>query len=499
MSLRPVSQIFSKHGSQYAAGSSGCSCGGNCSGGCSDTYEPERVSSVKEARFGLVILTHPAYERYFADVLTAVEKQRAHLDEIVLVINGEMLAPIPSDWKNLRVVRGSWPSPQHARNAGLQAAGAEWLCYLDGDNLPSAEYFARMRAAAMRADATSAVLYPGTVLRVTEQTEAQRVFVMPEWDELVAREKSIVDTSSAWRRTALASVGGWFPKSGMLDNYTTLLRLIHQGWRGARVADAVSVLRHHEGRRSKALETIAPSLWHARRHTLVTLFAGRDEPFAPLLDWYLQAELPPHTEIEWLDNSGSALFHDRLWQAGQLLKQRPEVRSLRITRENARCPGNAHGAVHGHVARLYNEALRGLSADVVVTVEDDVIPPLGALRPLLAPLQPWSSIAAVAAVYPARCNPRVATAALARDEWRRMPALADLPKDTLYPVGMVAGGCTAWSAPALRQMLPLHTTVHPLLGWDGNLCARLNKAGYRLLLATGTRCQHLCQAPNDRC
>ena len=57
------------------------------------------------------------------------------------------------------------------------------------------------------APATVAILYPGTVLRVTEQTEAQHVFVMPEWNECEAREKSIADTSSAWRVSALRSVG----------------------------------------------------------------------------------------------------------------------------------------------------------------------------------------------------------------------------------------------------------------------------------------------------
>src|SRR3954468_13755911 len=108
-----------------------------------------------------------------------------------------MPVKVPVETKRFRIVRGSWASPQEARNAGLKAAAAEWLCYLDGDNLPTANYFATIRAATFAAEATTAIVYPGTVLRVTEHTEAQRVFVMPEWDELVAREKSIADTSSA--------------------------------------------------------------------------------------------------------------------------------------------------------------------------------------------------------------------------------------------------------------------------------------------------------------
>jgi hypothetical protein len=56
---------------------------------------------------------------------------------------------------------------------------------------------------------------------------------------------------------------------------------------------------------------------------------------------------------------------------------------------------------------------------------------------------------------------------------------------------MIAGGCTAWSGPTLHRMLPLHATAQPLVGWDGNLSARLNEARYRLLLATGVRCRHM--------
>jgi len=436
---------------------------------------------------GLVILTHPAYERHLAEVLACVQKQRAALDEVVLVINGRVRLPLLPP--GIRVVRGTWDSPQTARNAGLAAAHCHWMCYLDGDNLPTAAYFRTMREAAQAAPATVAILYPGTVLRITEQTEAQHVFVMPEWNECEAREKSIADTSSAWRVSALRAVGGWFSPSGMLDDYSTVLQLIHQGWGGQRVAKAVSVLRHHEGRRSRALETIAPTLWHARRHAILTLFAGRERPFPQLLDWYRRADLPPHTTIHWVDNSGSASFHARLWRAAKILGSRPEITGINITRDDRRLTSGTFEAIHTHVASLYNTALRGMNADVIVTIEDDVIPPRDALPTLLAPLQPWTSTAGVAAVYPSRDNPRVANVALEKLEWKRMLLLSALPASTLWPVGMVAGGCTAWNAATLHRMLPLQ--ISPRLGWDGNLCARLNQSGYRLLLATGIRCAHL--------
>jgi hypothetical protein len=455
-----------------------------------NTKLPEtNLSMAKPERklLGLIILTHEAYERYLANILDCVQEHRALLDEVVLVLNGNIDLPSPPPW--LRVVQGHWDSPQAARNAGLAAAQCEWMCYLDGDNLPTDGFFRAMRASAKDAPASAAVLYPGTVLRVTEETEAQRVFVMPEWNEFEGREKSIVDTSSAWRVAALRSVGGWFTPSKLLDDYVTVLQLLHQGWNGERVPEAVAVLRHHQGRRNRAVEAIPETLWHARRHLLLTLFAGRRHSLSRLLDWYRQAELPPQTAIHWVDNSGDAKFHGRLWRAAEALSSQARVSRVTITREHHRPSTATFEVVHSHIASLYNNALHSVSADVVITIEDDVIPPVDALRPLVGPLQPWSAVAGVAAVYPSRHDPSVANVALETLQWSRMPKLEALPSASVIPVGMIAGGCTAWHAPALLRMLPLQ--VSPRLGWDGNLSARLNHAGYRLLLATDVRCAHL--------
>jgi len=138
------------------------------------------------------------------------------------------------------------------------------------------------------------------------------------------------------------------------------------------VAKAVSVLRHHEGRRSRALETIPPTLWQARRHAILTLFAGRERPFAQLLNWYRHAELPPRTTIHWVDNSGNAEFHARLWRAAKVLSSRPEITGIAITRGDRGRTSDSFSSIHSHVASLYNTALRAMDADVIVTIEDDV-------------------------------------------------------------------------------------------------------------------------------
>lgn len=439
----------------------------------------------------LVIVTHAAYAKHLAAILAKVAEQRRFLCEVVLVIDGEIpTAPAPS--AGLRIVRGNWRNPQLARNAGLAAVSAEWVCYLDGDNIPSAGYFSAMREAVVSAPATCGICYPGAVLRVTEDTSAERVFVMPEWCEDVAQRLSIADTSAAWRRRALLGAGGWFVKSGMLDDYTTALNLWRQGWTGKKVPGAISVLRHHENRRSAALGTIPSTLWHARRHSFVTLFAGREEPLAPLMRWFAQAVLPPQTELEWVDNSGDQFFHDELWRrAASLSQKRPEITRIRIHRAPDRVPNASRLAIHEHVATLYNLALHGITSEVIVTLEDDVIPPLDGLAPLVNPLQPWGNTGAVGGVYPCRNNPQVAVAALDPKEWRRMPLLSTLKGSSLFSVGMVGGGFTAWNGAILRSLLPMQLSEKPLLGWDGNLCARMNAAGYRSFLAPTVKCQHL--------
>jgi len=120
------------------------------------------------------------------------------------------------------------------------------------------------------------------------------------------------------------------------------------------------------------LETIPPTLWQARRHAILTLFAGRERPFAQLLNWYRHAELPPRTTIHWVDNSGNAEFHARLWRAAKVLSSRPEITGIAITRGDRGRTSDSFSSIHSHVASLYNTALRAMDADVIVTIEDDV-------------------------------------------------------------------------------------------------------------------------------
>lgn len=443
----------------------------------------------------LVITTHAPYLPYLLELSAAVEAQRASVAEVILAVDGSgQLPALPASWI---IVRGDWSNPQAARNAGLAKVTQPWVAYLDGDNLPAADSLHAMRRAASSAHYTVGVLY-GDVLRVAANSHAQRVFVMPEWSTLAAQAKSIVDTGSAWRTEALREAGGWPEGSIVLNDYTTVLALIRLGWHGCKVPGLVQVLRHHDQRRSLALaHAQAESLWACRKHTILTLFASnREAVFERVMNWYKRAELPPNTAIMWVDNSSDRYKQQLLQEmAVALQKARHEPLDIRVVADASRMNTSAADYVwekHRHVGTLYNRALAELSSEVVVTLEDDVIPPLDGLRRLVQPILPWGQVAAVSGVYPSRDAPDCCVASTSAERWERL-RLAEVSGEPFMDVSMVGGGFTAWHLPVMKQhALPLRRVSEPVsMGWDGAACTALSKAGYKVQLATSVRCEHV--------
>lgn len=448
----------------------------------------------------LIITTHPAYFRYLENLVHVITEREARcpvLNEVVLVVDGGQAPPLdrcslPPNWK---VVEVNCFNPQGSRNAGLAAldASSTWVCYLDGDNVPTENYFALMAEASAAANLRVAMLY-GDIKQVDGEGNVVRVFNMPEWSVQAAQQDSIIDTCSCWRVDALRGNGGWEPTPSVLEDYITVLQLMRQGWQGQKVPKAVSEHRRHGQNRSITNGRFhAEALWQDRRHLLITLFAGREHCYERLMRWYLDAELPPLTEVVWVDNSRSRAFNQRLWRSlDALVRRRPEIKNVSIIRNPAELPSRKHFDIHNHVGRMYNAVLHDTQAEIVVTVEDDTIPPVSGLRSIVAPLQPWGKVAAVSGLYACRDNPKVCVASHERFHWARMPIWESLPHTEYMTVGMVGGGFTAWNTPILKHVLPMRGLVEPnVLGWDGMVCASLNRLGYHFQLAVRCRCDHL--------
>jgi hypothetical protein len=235
--------------------------------------------------------------------------------------------------------------------------------------------------------------------------------------------------------------------------------------------------------------------WDTSHFAIVTLWAGHANA-ERTLDWLATAELPPHTSLYWLDNSGGK-FTAQLradWQQ----RLRPRFRRLALIHGGVPFrakPGNVLDPGRNvHVARLYNRIFPRVSEEIVVTLEDDMVPPREGVRSLLHLLETSDRAGLVAGVYRDRGNPTRIAAALDKRYWLDIPQYDELPAEP-FEVGMSGAGFAMMPNRILQQVLPVRCQRFASgyeLGWDGNLGTDLTALGYRLILHPGIRCTHFC-------
>lgn len=440
---------------------------------------------LKSASLTLVVTVHEPYLQWLPSLLASVRQQNLAVRKM-LVCDDCHPAQLDQEWE---VLHGVWHDPNAARNAALEHITSEWVVFWDADNVMPGDYLQTVAVAAEHSKRKTAILYP-SVVRVTDDHKVGFRADAELWDYWKAKERSMADTCSAWKVLALRQLPEVF-RAGCspLDDYCLVQRLTELGWKGEPIPSTVA-LRDHPLRRSITTRPqTANTLWQARRHAIITPWSARWHCCEELASWFLKAELPPQTNIVWIDNSGDAKFETWLWRLAAKLRKRRQIQSIEIRGVHGRAKDQTYEAIHTQVARLYNLAMTGRTEDIIITLEDDVIPPLDGMQKLCEPFLPFTKVAVVAGAYPTRGQPERVAASTTPDRWGSMPTMDSL-SDQVQPIGMVPGGFTAWAGWALQKALPFHTTEQPKLGWDGTASRELNLAGCGLFLHGGVRCLH---------
>ena len=236
--------------------------------------------------------------------------------------------------------------------------------------------------------------------------------------------------------------------------------------------------------------------WDTAQFAIVTLWGGRAHA-EHTLDWLATAELPPNTVLYWLDNSGGK-FTAQLRAAWE---QRLRQRFLRLVFLHGGAPYRAKDGVpaldpgrHIHIAKLYNRIFTRVFEEVVITLEDDMVPPVDGVRSLLELLEASAGVGLVGGAYRDRLDPRRIVAARHKRLWLDFPQFDTLPKEP-FEVGLAGGGFTLMTNRALQHALPVRCQRFGpdySSGWDGNLCADITAYGYRVMVHPAVRCAHLC-------
>jgi glycosyltransferase involved in cell wall biosynthesis len=446
------------------------------------------------SRIAVVVTCHAAYLDWLPDALRGIDEQQPAADERVVVFDGVEPSPLPKPW---RAIAGTWGHPSEARNAGLWATTSPWVIFWDADNVMPEGYLAAMQAATSAAPGETAIVYPD--IRYCDARLAPvRDWRVPDWSYWDLRADNYIDTASAWRRAALEMVAGWSTRTRAFEDFALALDVTALGWTAIRLDGPPVMMRVHDEswhRRQTESDAGFTSLWRARSLAIVSLLAGRDDLLDGWIQFMLRAELPDKTALYVVDNSQNDDFHERVHSACLRIAS---VRDL--THVDLCVVGRPYQPAvpepyltksrHLHVARLYADVIARVTEDVVLTLEDDVEPPLDAVRRMGAALGYRSirNVGAVASAYAMSTNPDLVCAALGADRWEKPVTWGRLPAG-LSEVGFVGGGCTIWANWAIRSR-PIQLDWDQQLGWDAMLSRELRRAGYCLQLHGDVRSLH---------
>jgi hypothetical protein len=377
--------------------------------------------------------------------------------------------------------------------------------FFDADDVMPPEYLGAMHQAIHAAAPNVAVIYPDLQYCDTELRPQARRDV-PSWNYWSLRAENYISTASVWRRVALLMSGGWTTRAGAFDDFAAALDVTAAGWQASRlVGPAVMVRRHSHSQLQSSQDAgqWLSDIWRARSLAIVTLHAGRRAGLQRWRDFVLNAELPPHTSLYVVDNSGRPEFSEHLAETcEQIQHTRSCVRHVDIStfgepyRDQPGQPYLAQGR-HLHVARLYASVLPRLTEDLILTLEDDMDPPPNAIRALGEQIGYASraSIGVVAAAYAMPHDTRLVCAGLGNHEWGESvewEQLSDQPIDVQF----IGGGCAVWANWAL-QGAAAQLDWQRWLGWDAMLCEWLRACGYRVQLHGGVRALHHIEDRSD--
>ena len=393
------------------------------------------------------------------------------------------------------VRQGCWHEPAAARNQGIAATTSSWVVFWDADNVMPLGFLAAVSREIRGCEPSVGIIY-SDIEYTNENGEHRGLWQVPDWDYWALRKGNYIDTAAAWRREALELAGGWPTGLGSYEDYALALEITRRGWQARRRPGPAIVKREHLASRTAMRNRNggpAADLWQARSLAIVSLLAGRTSTYKRWERFLLTAEMPRHTALYVVDNSGDAEFTRQVHRTCQALAASRQLEHVSLSVRPGRYVGQDGEDYftrqrHLHIARLYADVLPTVGEDLVLTLEDDVEPPPYAIRRLAEQYRcdAWENNAAVAAAYDmangALCAGRMDGGWGSPIYWHQV---SDQPMD----VGCAGGGCTLWANWALAGQ-PVSFLWHEGLGWDGSLCVALRKRGYRIQVHGGVRCIH---------
>lgn len=458
-------------------------------------WSPTRAKAGEEPpidmKIAIVLICHEGYLPFLKEAIGSIDGQSVPFGQKILVID---TADAP-DWvRGWDVIRKDAQNPNPCRNAGLdKAADADWIVFWDADNTMHRDYHSCVRWKAKNADANVGVLFPNLYYF----GGIEKVVSPPDWSEDSVSTTNCWDTSSAWRREAIAKQR-WDEGSLCHDDWSLALRLMRDGWVGDRLNTHVNVRHHHTGGQRRSVAGWAnldkrreQMLWKIRTLAVCTVFS-RPENVDAYFKQLETLELPERKSLYILDNSGDERCHATLatrmaalegWESVTLMKDGTPMPEIRDDEKQ-------HQRRLENIAEKTNKLWTRVREDILLSIDDDcfAVEP-DAVKRMHYELRPKAS-AVVGAAYKSKRAKGALVATFGNDSYGR-PIAEDFAK--VAQVGGVGAGFTMYLRASLRHAFPIRMFDQggKRAGHDYNVCYLIRQKGGSITLDATVKVDHV--------
>ena len=354
----------------------------------------------------VAIISHN-YGRFLAESIDSVLAQTLPAGEVVVVDDGstDNTAEVAARYaaRGVRYVRVDTGCVWTNRLRIIDALQGVWVLCLDADNALPPRYL-EAAVAAGSVDPRCGVVYPSL-----ERFGDDNRFVDFSQPRGPVSVRNHIDAAAVYRREAVlqADVAGLTPRLiGTAEDWLLARRVLANGWTEAHNPEPVRYRVHgdnkHAGDKSRNYYDDAGLEFEPV--TIVVPLSGRRECWPRLVDWFNWQTWPERQcRIVLIDNSHCPEFEGvvRRWIAntdfGDVRYQRSTIGRPGLADEQRTDRPEHDREVHRTVAAIYNRAFAEASTDYVLTLEDDIEPPLDVIERLLRAMQP--DVAAATAAY----------------------------------------------------------------------------------------------------
>lgn len=455
-------------------------------------------AEIPDSSVSVAVISHN-YGRFLPDALDSVLSQSYPPGEILVIddASSDDTADVARAYASLGV--GYLKVHNHNvflnRLLAAQTLSGKWVLCLDADNVLSPDY---LEAAVHIGDLDKkcACVYPS--LKLFGEDTRLRNLSSPAANVFV---QNFVDASALYRREAIlqSSLASRRPLPEIsAEDWVTARQIVSEGWSTQHSPSLLHYRVHSDNKHTRRHKTIGfrddvyfnDAALYDESVTVVILLSGRDSLW-PMTQRWLNTQAWPAERLKLMlvDNSHDAAFGRKV-KRWAFKSKFCDVRYVTDRRgkqglgDEVRTGRPDHDRlVHRTVAALYNNAFRESTTEYVLTLEDDIKPPLDTIELLLRGMD--HRTAAVTGAYKHRDQSRFLVWGMRGDS-----RVGVTPKDS--GIDDIAGcgfGCLLVRK-SVTDQIQLATDGRSNF-YDANACEDIAALGWLLRVNWSVQCDHL--------